>query len=649
MSDFYEEENQTPKKAELDPSMEQNPQDILTEVCRMEAEEGIMSGEVPAEEMPQEQAEIPAEKIQEEEQVEDIEEEVSQAFAEKIQEEVAAEEERAEAPAEEMPEIPTEEIPAEETLEIPTEGVPAEETQEISIEEVPTEEDLEISMGEVPAEPGIPEKPEPQKTRGVVVYPDSWNAEERTAYRSRQDSRRAASGGGGGDIPGGGTGIPEEPPKKKGSAGKIIGIAAAMVLVVALVGGGAWAITRLISGGESQKQTVSSTAESTEETAAEESGETGETEETEASYETQIAQADTSDSNSEGSSSSGVTLVDVSDVVTNVLPSVVAITNTYVYENYFYDYFNSGSSTYEVEGSGSGIILGDNGTELWIVTNNHVVEDATSLTITFCDDTTAEAYIKGTDEDNDLAMVGVLLSDLSDETKSSICAVELGDSDTLEMGEGVIAIGNALGFGQSVTTGVVSALNREVTMSDGTTMTLIQTDAAINPGNSGGALLDSDGKLIGINVAKYSDSDVEGMGFAIPISQVKEILEELSLSSGGSDTTEAETVSEDEYPYLGVQIRDVASSMIESYGMPEGIMVIYVEEDSPAEEAGIQANDIITAFEGETVTSYEELNELLQYVPGGTTVTITIMRIIDGAYTEMDVTVTLGYRVDYQS
>ena len=254
--------------------------------------------------------------------------------------------------------------------------------------------------------------------------------------------------------------------------------------------------------------------------------------------------------------------------------------------------------------------------------------------------------MKGTDEDNDVAVVGVSLASLSDETKSSIRAIAIGDSDSLRMGEGVIAIGNALGFGQSVTTGCISALNRVMQTTDGSTMTLIQTDAAINPGNSGGALLDRDGRLIGINVAKLSDSDVEGMGFAIPISQVRDIIDELSLIKGiGGD----DKVSEEDYPYLGVQLKDISENMVTNYGMPAGILVYYVEENSPAQVAGIMNNDVITSFDGHTVRTYEDLNQLLPYYAGGTTVTLTVSRMEQGSYQEQTVEVTLGFRADHTS
>lgn len=457
----------------------------------------------------------------------------------------------------------------------------------------------------------------------------------------------------GGENPGG-----EDPNKKKPGMGKkFLLILLAIVLVSGVVGGGVYYVTQMIepedgwaslftSEEDTSSLIVKDTENTTEEASSSESQTAAET--VPVTGETQIAQVESADVVAASGSTGGVVIVDVSDVVDSTLPSIVAITNTIVYENYknYYGFYSKPDDTYEVTGSGSGIILGDNGSELWIVTNNHVIEDATSLTITFNNGLTAEAYVKGTDEDNDVAVVGVSLASLSDETKSSIRAIAIGDSDSLRMGEGVIAIGNALGFGQSVTAGCISALNRVMQTTDGSTMTLIQTDAAINPGNSGGALLDRDGRLIGINVAKLSDSDVEGMGFAIPISQVRDIIDELSLIKGiGGD----DKVSEEDYPYLGVQLKDISENMVTNYGMPAGILVYYVEENSPAQVAGIMNNDVITSFDGHTVRTYEDLNQLLPYYAGGTTVTLTVSRMEQGSYQEQTVEVTLGFRADHTS
>ena len=419
---------------------------------------------------------------------------------------------------------------------------------------------------------------------------------------------------------------PPRKPKRKRSWGKIIGIPVAVILICAVVGGGAWGISRLTKqGGETQ------VAEAT----------------TEAGTAATQGEPVVPTSQVTPSSDATASVVDVSDVVEANMSAMVAITTKEVYNNYnnYYDFFFGGGSggQQEVTGAGSGIIIGDNGSELWIVTNNHVVSGADSVKVTFVDGTTVDAYVKGTNEDNDLGMVGVSMDSLSDDTKNAITRVELGDSDSLRLGEGVIAIGNALGLGQSVSTGVVSAMNREVQMSNGNTMeNLIQTDAAINPGNSGGALLNMQGQLIGINVAKSTDTDVEGMGFAIPISQVRDIIDEL--------TTEEplEQVADDQYPYLGVQLRDLDGTFSSMYGMPSGVLVYSVEENSPAAQGGIQTQDIITKFEGHSISSYDDLNEQMSYYAGGTTVTITVARLENGAYVEHDLSVTLGLRSDYQ-
>ncbi len=414
-------------------------------------------------------------------------------------------------------------------------------------------------------------------------------------------------------------------PQKKRSWGKIIGIPVAVILICAVIGGGAWGISRLTNSGETQ------VAEATTEAGT-----------TDAQDESVVPASQVTSSNDATAS-----VVDVADVVEANMSAMVAITTTEVYNNYnnYYDFFfgSSNGGQQEVTGAGSGIVIGDDGSELWIVTNNHVVSGADSVKVTFVDGTTVDAYVKGTNEDNDLGMVGVSMDSLSDDTKSSITRVELGDSDSLRLGEGVIAIGNALGLGQSVSIGVVSALGREVQMSNGTTMdNLIQTDAAINPGNSGGALLNMQGQLIGINVAKSTDTDVEGMGFAIAISQVRDIIDEL--------TTEEplEKVAEDQYPYLGVQLQDLDGTFSSMYGMPSGVLVYSVEENSPAAQGGIQTQDIITKFEGHSISSYDDLNEQMSYYAGGTTVTITVARLENGEYVEHDLSVTLGLRSDYQ-
>lgn len=349
------------------------------------------------------------------------------------------------------------------------------------------------------------------------------------------------------------------------------------------------------------------------------------------------------------SSSSDTTVMDVSDVVENVMPSIVAITSTQIvqsgYNNDLYNYFfgygsgNDNNSYEEQTGAGSGIIIGQNDTELLIVTNNHVVEGADSLQIQFIDDESVEAVIKGTDSDLDLAVVAVKLSDIKSSTLSEIKTATLGNSDELKVGEGTIAIGNALGYGQSVTTGVVSALNREVTY-ENNTMTLIQTDAAINPGNSGGALLNTKGEVIGINAAKYSSSSVEGMGFAIPVSSVKDVINELM------NKETLTKVDEDKKGYLNIYGRDVTDELSQMYGAPTGVLVVDVIEGGAADKAGIEKSDVITKINGEKISSMSDLQSKLDYYEKGKTVTLTIQYLKDKSYVEKEVEVTLGEEIE---
>ena len=344
-------------------------------------------------------------------------------------------------------------------------------------------------------------------------------------------------------------------------------------------------------------------------------------------------------------SSSGETVItDVSGVVKNVMPSVVAITSTQLvqsgYRGSLYDYYfgngNSNNNQYEEQtGAGSGIIIGQNDTELLVVTNNHVVEGADSLQVQFIDGETVDAAIKGTDSEKDLAVVAVKLSDIKKSTLEQIKVATLGDSDKLEVGEGTIAIGNALGYGQSVTTGVVSALNREVQY-ENRTMKLIQTNAAINPGNSGGALLNSKGEVIGINAAKYSSSSVEGMGFAIPVSSVKDVIENLM------NKETLTKVDSDKKGYLNIYGRDVTSTLSETYSVPTGVYVIEVIEGGAADKAGIEKSNVITKINGESVSSMEDLQRKLEYYEKGTEVTLTIQYAKGNEYKEKEVKVTLG-------
>lgn len=321
--------------------------------------------------------------------------------------------------------------------------------------------------------------------------------------------------------------------------------------------------------------------------------------------------------------------MDVSTIAQNVMPSVVAINISAIVEQQgMFGY----TQQYEAEGSGSGIIIGENDSELLMVTNNHVVSDATTVNVTFADGESYEAQVKSTDSDTDLAIVVVKLSDIKESTMNQIKIATIGDSDSLKVGEQVVAIGNALGYGQSVTTGIVSAKDR--TNSTNTTP-LIQTDAAINPGNSGGALLNMKGEVIGINSSKYSDTTVEGMGYAIPITAVQDRLDDLM------NRQTREKVSEEEKGYLGISCQTVSSDVSEAYGIPAGVLVAEVQSGSAAEKAGIKKNYVITKIDGQSISSAEELTEKLNYYKSGETVPITYEYMKNNEYTEKTVDVTL--------
>lgn len=328
---------------------------------------------------------------------------------------------------------------------------------------------------------------------------------------------------------------------------------------------------------------------------------------------------------------SGALVTDVSDVVENVMPSIVAINSTVAGTTY--DWFGRPYQN-EQYGSGSGIIIGQNDDEILIVTNNHVVDSATKVEIVFDDDSTAEATIKGTDSSSDLAVVAVKVSELSAETLGHIKIATLGSSGEMKPGELVIAIGNALGYGQSVTVGYVSALEREVTV-DGVTRKLLQTDAAINPGNSGGALLNSKGEVIGINSVKYSSEEVEGIGFAIPVDDAIPIINELM---------NRETLSESEMGYLGINGSDITESYSQAFNMPVGICVTDVGAGSPAEKAGILNGYIIVGINGRTIETKAELQQILSYTRAGAQVTVQVKVLENGEYVEKDIEVTLGSR-----
>ena len=386
---------------------------------------------------------------------------------------------------------------------------------------------------------------------------------------------------------------------------------------------------------------------------------------------TQIEKTETIDGTDNSSADNSSTDSSVQDIVAEsgtvagvaqaTMPSIVAITSVSVQE--IPSFFGYGTRQYQSAGSGSGIIVGENDSELLIATNNHVVSGATTLTVCFADgdvvgaeeetqamasgdnsgndvdvDNAVSAKIKGTDEENDLAVIAVEKSDIPEATMSKIKIAQLGSSDDLVVGEQVVAIGNALGYGQSVTSGWVSALNRSISTEEGETSGLIQTDAAINPGNSGGALLNMKGEVIGINSAKFASNAVEGMGYAIPISKAQPILEEL-MSRQTRDKVDSSEAS-----YLGITPVDLSSETMEMFDMPVGVFVSEVSEGEAAANAGIQKGDIITGFDGQAVTGRDDLESKMVYYAAGETVDVTISRAEDGQYEEQTVQVTLGKR-----
>ncbi len=327
----------------------------------------------------------------------------------------------------------------------------------------------------------------------------------------------------------------------------------------------------------------------------------------------------------------------VSEVAKEAMPSIVAITNKSLQEVRMM--FSYETRLFESESAGSGIIVSQNDDELLILTNNHVVDGAQTLTVSFIDEEACEATVKGTDPSMDVAVIAVPLSELKDSTKKAIKIALIGDSDDLEIGEQVVAIGNALGYGQSVTTGIVSALDRDIDMAN-LDSSLIQTDAAINPGNSGGALLNMRGEVIGLNSAKLSDTTVEGMCYAIPISTAIPIAEELM------NRESRDRVEDGEAGYMGIVGVLITKEDAEKYSMPEGIYLQQVVEDSPADEAGLKVGDIIKKFDGIGINSYSELQEQLQYYRAGETVDLVVYRQKDGHYDETTITITLGKRTD---
>ena len=408
--------------------------------------------------------------------------------------------------------------------------------------------------------------------------------------------------------------------KKKGGAFKkvVAGVCVAAVFAGGL-GVGYYGLTRTTANTANE---ISQIAETTQSTTT-----------TESNTDSQVKASTTT------SGTATTVVTDVTEVVQNAMPSIVSINNPYTSTATYFGQVYSEEQT----ASGSGIIVGQNDTELLIVTNYHVIEGADTLEVSFYDgdsdesnNTYVEAAVKGTDSDMDLAVIAVQLEDMTSDQLSMISIATLGDSDSLTVGEPAIAIGNALGYGQSVTTGVISALNRVIELDDETTGTFIQTDAAINPGNSGGALLNMNGEVIGINSNKIGGTTIEGMGYAIPISTAIPIINELM-----NEETKIK-VSEEEQGYIGISGVTVTTDVSEVYSMPQGVYVAQVSEGGGAANAGIQKGDIITALNGEEISSMEDLKARLEYYAAGTTVTLTVERANNaGGYDEYTFEVTL--------
>ena len=363
----------------------------------------------------------------------------------------------------------------------------------------------------------------------------------------------------------------------------------------------------------------------------------------------QVGQTQTTSSDSNSSSSDGSGQGTVAEVAKNAMPSVVTISTMSVEEMRS---FFGGTQQYEVEGAGTGVIVGENDTELLIATNNHVVEGATSLSVGFIDEESVEGEVKGTDVNNDLAVVSVKLSDIPEDTMNQIKIATVGDSDDLQLGDQVVAIGNALGYGQSVTSGYVSALDRDLTLTDqsGTTINstgLIQTDAAINEGNSGGALLNMKGELIGINEAKSSSTStgatVDNIGFAIPIDKAEESLQQLM------NLKTREKVDASQASYLGIRGEDVSAEASELYGIPAGVVITEVVENGPADQAGVKKGDILTELDGRSISSMAQLQDVLQYYAAGETVDLVVQRSDNGEYQAQTLSITLGSADDAQN
>lgn len=442
----------------------------------------------------------------------------------------------------------------------------------------------------------------------------SWKSYDNQRYGSEPENR--------GEIPGPSSG-PERPGKKKGGLIKKAALITAGAVLFGTVSGVTMSGVNTVSSRFLENVLGGKETEASEESQAISS-------EPEAADNRQEAAGN-------GSEDPGAVLfTDVSSIVESAMPSVVAITSTAVYQsnNFGYGWFFGGPQTYEVPSSGSGIIVGENEKELLIVTNNHVVEASTSLKVAFIDNQVVDAVIKGTDPETDLAVIAVPLDQIQTDTKSKIKIAKLGNSDEMKVGQGVVAIGNALGYGQSVTVGYVSALNRQVQVSENSTRELMQTDAAINPGNSGGALLNMKGEVIGINAAKYSSTEVEGMGYAIPISKAEDIMNQLM-------NRRSDRVEESRRGYLGIQGTTVDENSAAAFGMPRGVYVFKILENGAAAQSELREKDIITKADGQSIRTMTDLQEILSCYEEGETVSLTVQSQRDGQYEEKTVSITL--------
>ena len=412
---------------------------------------------------------------------------------------------------------------------------------------------------------------------------------------------------------------PERREKRKGGAAKKVAAVTAAAVLFGVVAGGVMTGVNLVGNHLlglylPQQSTAAETEEAAEETTAA----------PQVKQQTQAAVAPVSSA------------TDVSAIAEAAMPSVVAINDTMTVEqrNWF-----GMPQTYQATSSGSGIIVAQSDTELLIATNNHVVSGATDLEVTFVDDNSVAAAIKGTDSATDLAIIAVQLSDIPADTMSKIQVASLGDSDQLKVGQQVVAIGNALGYGQSVTVGYISAMDRKITDENGVEHTYLQTDAAINPGNSGGALLDLNGNVIGINAAKTASTEVEGMGFAIPISDARDILDNLMTKQTRI------AVDKDAQGYLGIRVTNIDAATSQAYGMPIGVYVYQIMDGGAAANSDLKEKDIITKFDGQSITTMEELTDMLTYYESGSQVTLTVQTLVNGAYIEHEVSVTLAPQV----